>query len=81
MSQPSPADELRAAEERVRMGDQRIDISLRGELRTLLDTTAAMVDVWPELGDDHDREACDDYACDLIGAALAVARAINGSQP
>ncbi|MFB9485374.1 hypothetical protein ACFFSH_39340 [Streptomyces filamentosus] len=81
MTQPSPADELRAAEERVRMGDQRIDISLRGELRTLLDTAAAMVDVWPELGDDHDREACDDYACELVGAALAVARAITGSQP
>lgn len=91
MTQPSPADELRAAA--TRLGEHTwigaLTVSpagaglLRGRepLVTLLDNAASMVDVWPELGDDHDREACDDYACDLIGAALDVARAINGSQP
>ncbi|MEU7293348.1 hypothetical protein AB0A76_09110 [Streptomyces exfoliatus] len=45
---------------------------------TLLDAAAALVDAYPELGDDHDREACDDYACDLVAATLAVARQILG---
>ncbi|MFE0699144.1 hypothetical protein [Streptomyces sp. NPDC058872] len=74
----TPADELRAAEERLRMGDHRIDINLRNHLRTLLDTAADTVTAYPELGDDHDRDTCDDYACDLIGATLDLARALNG---
>lgn len=70
----TPADELRAA---------------AGKLRTLpgpaasptadwLDTTADHVDAQPEYGDEHDRTVCNNYACDTIGHALAVARAING---
>jgi hypothetical protein len=35
------ADELRTAEERIRMGDRRVDISLRGVLAELLDDLAA----------------------------------------
>lgn len=81
MTQPSPADTLRTAEERVRMGDPRIDVTLRGPMRILLDTAAATLDVYPEMGDDHDREACDDFACDLVGSALDFARAILGDQP
>lgn len=105
MTQPSPADELRAAATVLRTaadaaqaasplpwtaGDDEgppipyialMHPGVGHATVTLLDTAAAMVDIWPELGDDHDREACDDYACDLIAAALAVARAITGSQP
>lgn len=84
----TPADELRAAAKLLReraavgayTGTRAGAALLRAHqpLRTLCDAAAAMVDVYPELGDDHDREGCDDYACDLIGATLAVARAING---
>ena len=48
----------------------------------LLNAAAAMAVDYPDLARDHDRAACDDYACNLMGAALAVARAINtGGQP
>ena len=60
----SPAAELRAAEERVRMGDPRIDISLRGPIAAWLDQTADSIEAAPF-------PATDPYA-------LAVARALNG---
>jgi hypothetical protein len=41
MTEPTPADELRRAEERIRMGDRRVDIALRGALAALLDDLAA----------------------------------------
>lgn len=78
MTQTTPADELRAAEERVRMGDRRIDISLRGQVTELFKTAADMVTAYPQMGDAHDRQVCDDFACDLVGHALAVARVLNG---
>ena len=75
------ADEFAAAEERVRMGDPRIDVALRGPLRAWLDAMAEWARAYPEMAHDHDRPACDDYACDAMGEALAVARLINtGSQ-
>ena len=40
MPTPTPADELAAAEERVRMGDPRIDIALRGPIREWLEHEA-----------------------------------------
>ena len=43
-----------------------------------LDSAASLVTGYPDLGADHDRGACDDFACDLVGHALAVARAILG---
>jgi len=59
----SPADELRTAEERIRQGDRRIDIALRGPLAELLDDQAE--------GDDEG---------EINPYALALARAINGTQ-
>ncbi|WP_420032287.1 hypothetical protein ACN2WE_05340 [Streptomyces sp. cg28] len=75
----TPAEEITAAEERVRMGDQRIDIALRGALRDLLDAAADLARAYPEMAHDHERGACEDYACDVMGRALDFARAINGS--
>ncbi|MFF4479485.1 hypothetical protein ACFY1A_21035 [Streptomyces sp. NPDC001520] len=51
---------------------------LHRTLAGLLDTAGAMAKEYPELAHDHDREACDDYACALMGATLAVARQILG---
>lgn len=48
----------------------------------LLDAAAGMAADYPDLARDHNRPACDDYACNLMGAALTLARAINtGGQP
>ncbi|MFE3123705.1 hypothetical protein ACFXHD_09820 [Streptomyces hydrogenans] len=81
MTQPSPADELRAAEKRAHAGDWRFGLGLHAPIAALLGTAADMVTAYPQMGDAHDRQICDDFACDLVGAALAVARAITGSQP
>lgn len=81
MTQPSPAEQFRTAEERVRMGDQRIDISLRSPIRELLNVALDTVEVYPELGDGCTQDDCEDFACDLVTAALAVARAITGDTP
>ncbi|MFE7233957.1 hypothetical protein ACFVAF_25470 [Streptomyces sp. NPDC057596] len=77
---PTPAEEFESAEERVRMGDSRIDIALRGPLRDWLDAMAEWAREYPEMAHDHDRPACDDYACDVMGRSIALARAINGGQ-
>ncbi|MFF3620023.1 hypothetical protein [Streptomyces sp. NPDC002467] len=50
-------------------------------LAELLAAATRLAAAYPEMAHDHDRPACDDYACDVMGAALAVARAILGSQP
>ncbi|MFI8254108.1 hypothetical protein [Streptomyces filamentosus] len=81
MTQPRPADELRAAKDRVHAGDWRIGLGLHTSVAALLGTAADMVTAYPQMGDAHDRQICDDWACELVGAALAVARAITGSQP
>lgn len=80
-SAATAAEELRAAEERVRMGDPRIDIAVRGPLRDLLDAMADLADDYPEMAHDHDRPACDDYACNVMGRGIDLARTINGSRP
>lgn len=46
-----------------------------------LDALAAMATACPEMAHDHDRPACDDYACDVMGRGIAVARQILGEQP
>lgn len=42
-----------------------------------LDSAAELAASYPDLARDHNRAACDDYACDLMGRSLAVARRIN----
>ncbi|MFC7929146.1 hypothetical protein [Streptomyces cinereoruber] len=49
-------------------------------LADLLGSAVSFLADYPDLGIDHDRQACDDYACDLVGHALAVARALNGDR-
>ncbi|MFJ3923049.1 hypothetical protein [Streptomyces sp. NPDC090022] len=49
-------------------------------LAELLAATADFAAAYPEMAHDHDRPACDDYACDVMGRALAVARTILGTQ-
>lgn len=49
-------------------------------LGELLDAAAGLARAYPEMAHDHDRPACDDYTCDVMGRALALARAINGGQ-
>ena len=48
------------------------------EFADLLTAAADMAAEYPDLARDHDRPACDDYACGVMGHALAVARAILG---
>lgn len=69
MTQPSPADTLRTAEERVRMGDRRIDIALRGPIAEWLDS-------WTGIDLDESAAMPEDAR-----HALAVARAILQEQP
>ncbi|TMU98075.1 hypothetical protein [Streptomyces sp. DASNCL29] len=71
MTDTSPADLLRQAADRARCSPS---------LAELLDTAAAMAEEYPELARDHDREVCEDYACGLMGATLALARQLL-SQP
>ncbi|MFI8360747.1 hypothetical protein ACIGD1_11365 [Streptomyces sp. NPDC085612] len=47
-------------------------------LAGLLTAATRLATAYPEMAHDHDRPACDDYTCDLMGAALAVAREILG---
>lgn len=83
----TPADELRTAEERVRMGDRRIDISLRGPLAVLLDwagdsytaSVAAAQMVWGDLEHPEAQRFIDREG--VPAEVLALARAINGSAP
>ena len=75
----TPADDLHAAATRIRQGDRRIDIELRGPLAELLGAASEMVREYPDMAHDHDRPACDDYACDVVGRGIALARAINGA--
>jgi hypothetical protein len=50
-------------------------------LTELLDAAADMAGAYPEMAHDHDRPACDDYACDVMGRSIALARTLNRSQP
>ncbi|MFB7866976.1 hypothetical protein [Streptomyces sp. NPDC056069] len=91
MTQPSPADTLRAAGARLqsshfvgvraKTGNVAALLRARAEIAHLLDVASDMVTAYPQMGDAHDRQVCDDFACDLVGRALTVARAILGEQP
>ena len=41
-----------------------------------LGAAADMAKAYPEMAHDHDRPACDDYACDLMSRAITLARQI-----
>jgi hypothetical protein len=47
----------------------------------LLDAFTDLARDYPDLARDHDRAVCDDYACDVTGHALALARLINTGNP
>lgn len=74
----TPGQELRAAAAEMRAywgGGPAPEATAR-----LLDSAAELATNYPDLARDHDRETCDDYACDLMGHAIALARAINGGE-
>ncbi|CAM5249945.1 hypothetical protein SGLAM104S_01602 [Streptomyces glaucescens] len=71
------ADELTAAATEMRRWPGRA----AEPLAALMDAAAELATGYPDLARDHDRETCDDYACDLMGRAITAARAINGSAP
>ena len=84
----TPADELRAAAVRLRPSSPsvaehtvavRLHPAIVEALEELLDAAAKMAREYPDLAREHDRPTCDDYACDVMGHALAVARAVLGS--
>ncbi|MFD5508981.1 hypothetical protein ACFWIB_14560 [Streptomyces sp. NPDC127051] len=53
-------------------------IRARGDVAALLDAATRLATAYPEMAHDHDRAACDDYACDVMGRAINLARVING---
>lgn len=73
----TPAEELATAATEMRRWPGRA----AKPLAELLDATADFAAAYPEMAHDHDRHTCDDYACTVMGRALATARAINGAQP
>lgn len=84
----TPADQLRTAAAKLRPSSPpgaahtvavRLAPGIVDAAADLLDAAARMATAYPEMAHDHDRPACDDYACDLMGAALAVARQILGT--
>lgn len=76
MTALTPAQELRAAAERVRTNPQIADAALAAALAALLGATADWAAAYPEMAHDHDRPACDDYACDVMGRAIDTARTV-----
>lgn len=46
-------------------------------LAELMDAFAEWAREYPEMAHDHDRPACDDYACDVMGRAIALARLLS----
>ncbi|MFE4658132.1 hypothetical protein ACFRFJ_15785 [Streptomyces hydrogenans] len=86
VEQASPADELESAARRLQERTAQepnpsLAHLLADGLGRALETAASMVTVYPDLGTDHDRDACADYTCALTSDLLTVARTINGSQP
>jgi len=83
----TPADELAAAARRLHPSSQTVAAhtvavhlhpSVVEALEELLAATAEWAREYPEMAHDHDRPACEDYACDVMGRGIALARAING---
>lgn len=84
----TPADQLTAAARRLRPSSQTVahhtvtvhlHPAVVEALAELLDATGEWARAYPEMAHDHDRPACEDYACDVMGRALAVARAVNAN--
>jgi hypothetical protein len=73
----TPADELHTAATAMRAFPGRA----AEPLAQLLDAAAELATAYPDLARDHDRHACDDYACDVMGRSIDLARAINDGQP
>jgi hypothetical protein len=74
----TPADELHTAAAEMR----RWPGPAAEPLDQLLDALTDLAREYPQLAHDHNRPACDDYACDVMGRAITLARAINaGGQP
>ena len=74
----TPTDELIAAAARMR----RHSGPAAEPIAALLDAAALLATNYPDLARNHDRATCDDYACDIMGAAITAARAIlGGEQP
>lgn len=79
----TPAEEFRAAEERVRMGDRRIDIALRGPVAELLGhglrsheaALRAARYVWGDVDNAERRKFVEQVSG--MAELLALARAIN----
>ncbi|MFE9855531.1 hypothetical protein [Streptomyces sp. NPDC005780] len=81
----TPAEELTAAAFQIRNPFHLpglkvgIDYELGLALADWLGAAARMAAAYPEMAHDHDRPACEDYACDVMGAALVVARQVLGT--
>lgn len=85
-----PADELAAAARFLRPSSPtvashtvavRLHPAVVEALEELLNATAEWAREYPEMAHDHGRPACDDYACDVMGRSINLARLINGGQP
>ena len=85
----TPADELKAAVRKLRPSSPtvathtvavRLHPAVVEAVAELLEAAEDMAHDYPDLARDHDRPTCDDYACDVMGRAIAVARAINGGE-
>jgi hypothetical protein len=84
----TPAEELRTAASTLRplgqTGEPLVAIQFSPaaveQVAQLMDAFTDWAREYPEMAHDHDRPACDDYACDVMGRSIALARAINGVQ-
>lgn len=83
----TPAEELRSAARRLTPSSPavahhtvavQLHPSVVDALEQLLNATSEWARQYPEMAHDHDRPACEDYACDVMGRSIALARAING---
>lgn len=84
-----PDDEFRAAARILRplgkTGEPLVTVQLAPAavegIAELLDAFAEWAREYPEMAHDHDRPACDDYACDVMGRGIGLARLLHGGQP
>jgi lipopolysaccharide biosynthesis protein len=86
----TPAEEINAAARRLRPSSQtvahhtvavRLHPAVVEALAELLAATGEWAREYPEMAHDHDRPACEDYACDVMGRSINLARTILGDQP
>lgn len=82
--QPTPADAFAAAVRKLRpfgqTGEPLASVQLSPaaveHVAELMDAFAEWAREYPEMAHDHDRPACDDYACDVMGRSIALARSL-----